>query len=54
MTGICGACYNNHNGICELHGFEVAFDDNLDCRDFGMSSIARKILIEHKKEFKND
>ena len=42
MTGICGACYNNYNGICELHGFEVGFDNSLDCRDFGMSRIVKK------------
>ena len=54
MSGICGACYNNCDGTCQLHGFEVDFDDNLDCRDFGMSSMARKILVKHKKELKND
>lgn len=51
---MCGACYWYRKGECLEYGYEVPFEDDVNCKNFAMTDRAKEILIEHKKEMYND
>ena len=47
---LCGACYLWKNGEYSEYGEGYEFEDNMNCDLFDISTKAKEILIEHKKE----